>query len=201
MGHSPSKVKELDIHSLLLTSPPLWLTITAPALSASPNTLSLLTLQASPCQSPFSLSCLLCGLCLSCFRVPHNLFLVQGADFSPGPFLCHPPLLLPGCTDVHAWAASLCSCLMLLPTCWSFTNIFQQWVTGLSLRCLDRINFIFLSFMLKKMEIWIPCRMQCLLFRVLPSVSWQPELCLAVLADLGLRIMDIFIVHALLMYR
>lgn len=197
-GHSPAKVEELDIHSLL--PPPLWLITTAPH-SASPNTLSHLTLQACPCQSPFSLPCLLCELCFSCFCVPHNLFLMQDADFSPGPFPCHPPLLPPGCTDVRAWAASLCSCLMLPPTHWSFTNIFQQWVTGLSLGCLDRTDFIFLSFMLKKMEIWIPCRVQCLLFRVLLSVSWQPVLCLAVLADLGLRIMGVFIVHALLMYR
>jgi len=40
-----------------------------------------------------------------------------------------------------------------------------------------------------------------LLFGVLLSTSLQQVLCLAVLADLGLRIMGVFIVYELLMYR
>lgn len=77
-------------------------------------------------------------------------FLMQGTDFSHGPFLHHPPLLPPPCTNVHARAASPCPCLMLPSTHLSFTNAFQQRMTGLSFRCLHRTDFMVLSFMPKK---------------------------------------------------
>lgn len=115
-GHSPTKKKELDVH-FLLPSPPLSLTTISSPLSASPNSLSHPTLQASLCLCPFPLPCLLSELCFGCFHAPHSLFSDSGYWLLQWPLPTLPTAATATCTDVHAWAASPRPCLALPPTC------------------------------------------------------------------------------------